>query len=164
MSCPIQSHPTPNHPQFPGQLSFPRSHHLPILIIMKNSIHIFLLHKIWIVFSNFFLFKRGGVAVSGNLRSRSTIPVSIYIIIWLSPYVLFVRSLSPPKLAGLAPPPNFRRHTLNWTWNIDSKKIWKKNFTENFQNFFFFAQIFFGQLFPWNRRARARSVAISELT
>jgi hypothetical protein len=26
----------------------------------------------------------------------------IYIIIWLSPYILFVRSLSPPKLAGLA--------------------------------------------------------------
>jgi hypothetical protein len=28
---------------------------------------------------------------------------NIYIIIWLSPYVLSVRSLSPPKPAGLAP-------------------------------------------------------------
>jgi hypothetical protein len=31
----------------------------------------------------------------------------IYIIIWLSPYVLSVRSLSPPKLADLAPPQIF---------------------------------------------------------
>jgi hypothetical protein len=38
----------------------------------------------------------------------------IYIIIWLSPYVLFVQSLSPPKPAGLDPP-NFRRHAPNWT-------------------------------------------------
>jgi hypothetical protein len=35
----------------------------------------------------------------------------IYIIIWLSPYVLFVQSLSSPKPAGLDPP-IFRRRTL----------------------------------------------------
>jgi hypothetical protein len=47
-----------------------------------------------------------------------------------------VRSLSPPKLAGLDPP-NVRRHAPNWMWNRDSqKKLGKKNFTENFQNFF----------------------------
>jgi hypothetical protein len=34
------------------------------------------------------------------------------------PYVLFVRSLSPPKLAGLAPK-IFRRHTPKWLWNQD---------------------------------------------
>jgi hypothetical protein len=35
----------------------------------------------------------------------------IYIIIWLSPLLLFVHSLSPPKPAGLDPP-NFCRQTL----------------------------------------------------
>jgi hypothetical protein len=37
--------------------------------------------------------------------------VTIYIIIWLSLYVLSVHSLSPPKPAGLDPP-IFRRRTL----------------------------------------------------
>jgi hypothetical protein len=62
----------------------------------------------------------------------------IYIIIWLSPYILSVRSLSPPKLAGLAPPQKkFRRHAPNLMWNRESqKKIEKKKFTKNFVKFF----------------------------
>jgi hypothetical protein len=42
--------------------------------------------------------------------------IYLIIIIWLSPYVLFVQSLSPPKTSGLDPP-NFCRHTpkKNWT-------------------------------------------------
>jgi hypothetical protein len=60
----------------------------------------------------------------------------IYIIIWLSPYVLSVRSLSPPKPAGLASP-NFRRYAPNWMWNRDSQKNLKKKFDGNL-NFFDF--------------------------
>jgi hypothetical protein len=53
-------------------------------------------------------------------------------------YVLSVRSLSPPKPAGLDPP-NFRRHAPNWMWNRDSpKKIGKKNSRKIFRFFFFF--------------------------
>jgi hypothetical protein len=49
---------------------------------------------------------------------------AIYIIIWLSPYVLSVRSQSPPKLASLAPPQKkiIRRHAPNLMWNRDSEK------------------------------------------
>jgi hypothetical protein len=39
-------------------------------------------------------------------------PEGIYIIIWLSPYVLSVQSLSPPKPAGLDPQ-IFCRHAPN---------------------------------------------------
>jgi hypothetical protein len=51
----------------------------------------------------------------------------IYIIIWLSPYVLFVQSLSPPQPAGLDPQV-FCRHTPNWLRNTDSQKNVKKKF------------------------------------
>jgi hypothetical protein len=67
-------------------------------------------------------------------------------------YVLSVRSLSPPKLAGLDPP-NVRRHAPNWMWNRDSpKKFGKKNFTENFQIFFlnFFFEFFLNFFFELN--------------
>jgi hypothetical protein len=52
----------------------------------------------------------------------------IYIIIWLSPDVLSVRSLSPPKLAGLATK-IFRRHAPN---RDSEKKNWKKKFHGKF--------------------------------
>jgi hypothetical protein len=61
----------------------------------------------------------------------------LYIIIWLSPLLLFVHSLSPPKPAGLDPP-NFRRRTLYYMrkslgifiFDFWRKKIgnWRKKF------------------------------------
>jgi hypothetical protein len=60
----------------------------------------------------------------------------IYIIIWLRLYVLSVQSLSPPKPAGLDPPPNFCRHTPNWLRNTDSQKKFEKKLHEKFLNFF----------------------------
>jgi hypothetical protein len=67
--------------------------------------------------------------------SGSVAPASIYIIIWLSLYVLSVRSLSPPKPAGLDPP-NFCRHAPNWMWNRDSQKKYEKKNHGKFVNFF----------------------------
>jgi hypothetical protein len=95
--------------------------------------------------------------VAGAIKSQA-----IYIIIWLSPYVLSVRSLSPPKPAGLAPP-NFRRHAPNWMWNRDSQKKLEKKISWKFLKFFCF-EIFFGQIFfvKFFFEIAERSVAISE--
>jgi hypothetical protein len=59
-----------------------------------------------------------------------------YIIIWLSPYVPFLRSLSPPKPAGLDFP-NFRWHNPNWMWKRDSQKKFKNKNHGKFSEFFF---------------------------
>jgi uncharacterized membrane protein SpoIIM required for sporulation len=86
--------------------------------------------------------------------------LTFYIIIWLSPYVLYVRSLSPPKPAGLDSP-NFRRHAPNLMWNRDSQKKFEKKihgkFSDFFVNFFlvkFFLAIFF-QIFSMKTRSVA---------
>jgi hypothetical protein len=56
----------------------------------------------------------------------------IYIIIWVSPYVLFVRSLSPPKLAGLAPP---KKNFADILQIGRGTMIAQKKFIEHFLNF-----------------------------
>jgi hypothetical protein len=56
---------------------------------------------------------------------------NLYIIIWLSLLVLFVRIPFTAKPAGLDPP-NFRRQTPNWMWNLDCQKKFQKNFTKFF--------------------------------
>jgi hypothetical protein len=97
----------------------------------------------------------GGVLVSGNLRSRSA---SLYNNHWLSHYVLFVRSLSPSKLAGLAPQNFFagilqiRRGTM-----IANKNLKKKFHGKCFELFLvkFFLVKFFHEIAEC-------SVAISE--
>jgi hypothetical protein len=85
--------------------------------------------------------------------------IIIYIIIWVSLYVLFVRCLSPPKPAGLDPPKFLqadsklgvegRRHNFF----LISRKI--LNFFE-----FFFVKCFWVNFF---HEIAERSVAISEL-
>jgi hypothetical protein len=79
--------------------------------------------------------------------SDTSIKQQIYIIIWLSLYVLFVRSLSPPKPAALDPP-NFRRHAPNWIWNRDSQKKFEKKIHGKFCKIFF-CEIFFCLNFFW---------------
>jgi hypothetical protein len=49
-------------------------------------------------------------------------------------YCMSVRSLSPPKPAGVDPL-NFHRHAPNWMWNRDSPNFFK----------FFFEFKFFGK-------------------
>jgi hypothetical protein len=66
---------------------------------------------------------------------QSSLFKAIYIIIWLSLYVLSVHSLSPPKPTGLDPP-NFRRRTLYYMRKSLGIKV------------FFFFGIFFG-IFFW---------------
>jgi hypothetical protein len=77
---------------------------------------------------------------------QSSLFKAIYIIIWLSLYVLSVHSLSPPKPTGLDPP-NFRRRTLYYMRK--SLGIIFFLFLEFFLEFFFGKYIFnfFGDFF-----------------
>jgi hypothetical protein len=82
-------------------------------------------------------------------------------------YVLFVRSLSPPKPAGLDPP-NFRRHAPNWTWNHDCQKKIDKKFHGKVSEIISFEIIFgeknFGDFFSnFFHENAERSVAFGEL-
>jgi hypothetical protein len=68
--------------------------------------------------------------------------------LWLSPYVLVVRSLSPAKLAGLAPQIFFAGILQIKREAMKAKKNLKKKYHGNFSEIFFG-----GQIFPRNRGA-----------